>query len=114
MDQCVIGFAKFPIGARVRHRQYGFRGVVFDVDPVFSNTDEWYRSIPSDIRPAKNQPFYHLFAEHDDQSPYVAYVSEQNLVGDDSDVQQIDHPGIGATFEGLKDGRYVMPQGRLH
>ena len=72
--------AKFMIGEQVRHRIYGFRGVVFDVDPEFSNTDEWYQSIPPESRPRKDQPFYHLFAESTEQSPYVAYVSEQNLV----------------------------------
>ena len=67
----------------VRHRVYPFRGVIFDVDPTFSNTEEWYRSIPQDVRPSKDQPFYHLLAENED-SAYVAYVSEQNLVPDDT------------------------------
>lgn len=75
--------AKFSIGQVVRHRIYPFRGVIFDVDPVFANTEEWYQSIPEDVRPAKNQPFYHLLAENDD-TDYIAYVSEQNLLPDES------------------------------
>ena len=75
--------AKFAIGDVVRHRVFPFRGVVFDVDPEFANTEEWWNSIPAEIRPSKDQPFYHLFAENE-ESEYVAYVSEQNLVPDDS------------------------------
>ncbi len=74
--------AKFGIGQVVKHRIYPFRGVIFDADPVFSNTEEWWRSIPAEIRPSKDQPFYHLYAENAD-SQYIAYVSEQNLLPDD-------------------------------
>lgn len=98
--------AKYTIGEQVRHRIYGFRGVVFDVDPEFSNTDEWYQSIPPESRPRKDQPFYHLFAESTEQSPYVAYVSEQNLVPDKDD-DPISHPEMVEYFDGLEDGRYV-------
>ena len=65
-------FAKYNLGQIVRHRKHPFRGVVFDVDPEFANTEEWYESIPEDSRPAKEQPFYHLLAEHDHRF-YVAY-----------------------------------------
>jgi heat shock protein HspQ len=75
--------AKFGIGQVVKHRIYPFRGVIFDVDPIFSNTEEWWRSIPAEVRPIKEQPFYHLYAENED-SQYVAYVSEQNLMSDES------------------------------
>lgn len=75
--------AKFNIGAVVRHRIYPFRGIIFDVDPVFNNTEEWWLAIPEEVRPAKDQPFYHLLAENQD-TEYVAYVSEQNLVPDTS------------------------------
>ena len=77
--------AKFPIGLPVRHRIYGFRGVIFDVDAEFNNTEEWYGSIPEEVRPRKDQPFYHLFAETAERQPYIAYVSEQNLVAEDGD-----------------------------
>ena len=94
--------AKFQIGQVVRHRVYPFRGVIFDVDPSFSNTEEWYRSIPKDVRPDKDQPFYHLLAENAD-TEYIAYVSEQNLVPDASD-EPLRHPQVGELFEDLKNG----------
>lgn len=96
--------AKFNIGQIVRHRKFPFRGVVFDVDPEFSNTDEWWESIPEDIRPVKEQPFYHLLAENE-QAYYVAYVSEQNLVLDKSG-KPLNHPGVSTIFGELSDGKY--------
>ncbi|WP_244644537.1 heat shock protein HspQ [Azorhizobium oxalatiphilum] len=84
--------AKFRIGEVVRHRHFPFRGVVFDVDPVFDNTEEWYQSIPEEIRPRKDQPFYHLLAENADNE-YVAYVSEQNLELDTSN-EPVRHPRV--------------------
>ena len=97
--------AKFRIGDVVRHRLFPFRGVIFDVDPVFANTEEWWQSIPEDVRPSKDQPFYHLFAESE-QGSYVAYVSEQNLVIDTSGVP-VFHPQIQSMFSGVEDGRYI-------
>jgi len=94
--------ARFQIGQVVRHRVYPFRGVIFDVDPTFSNTEEWYRSIPKEARPNKDQPFYHLLAENAD-TEYVAYVSEQNLVPDASD-EPLRHPQVAELFEDLKNG----------
>ena len=96
--------AKFGIGQVVKHRFYPFRGVIFDVDPVFANTEEWWRSIPAEVRPAKEQPFYHLYAENED-SQYVAYVSEQNLVSDESG-EPVRHPQVRETFERTEDGKY--------
>lgn len=98
--------AKYSLGQVVRHKQHPFRGVVFDVDPEFSNTDEWYESIPEDIRPVKEQPFYHLLAEND-QSFYVAYVSEQNLMADCSG-EPVDHPDISEMFGTFHDGVYAV------
>ena len=98
--------ARFGIGAIVRHRVYPFRGVVFDVDPVFNNTEEWWQAIPEEVRPSKDQPFYHLFAENDD-SEYIAYVSEQNLLPDESG-QPLRHPQIGDVLERAGDGSYRM------
>ena len=98
--------AKFEIGQIVRHRVFPFRGVIFDVDPEFSNTEEWWQSIPEDVRPRKEQPYYHLFAEND-QGPYIAYVSEQNLMPD-SEQGPISHPDIGDFFAGIEDGHYVL------
>jgi len=96
--------AKFQIGQIVRHRIYPFRGVIFDVDPVFANTEEWLMSIPEEVRPRRDQPFYHLLAENA-QSSYIAYVSEQNLVPDDSG-KPISHPQVKELFAGLENGRY--------
>ena len=96
--------AKFGIGQIVKHRFYPFRGVIFDVDPVFANTEEWWRSIPAEVRPAKEQPFYHLYAENED-SQYVAYVSEQNLVSDESG-EPVRHPQVSESFERTEDGKY--------
>lgn len=100
----LIGRARFAPGDIVRHRMFDFRGVVFDIDPVFANTDEWYEAIPEEIRPAKEQPYYHLLAENGDSS-YIAYVSQQNLVAD-GDGGPIDHPQIETMFDGLERGRY--------
>ncbi len=85
--------AKFGIGQVVRHRRYPFRGLIYDVDPVFANTEEWWLAIPEDVRPKKDQPFYHLFAENT-ETEYIAYVSEQNLLVDDSQ-EPLRHPQIG-------------------
>ena len=107
-----IAHARFSVGELVRHRLFDFRGVVFDVDPVFANSEEWYQSIPEDIRPPKDQPFYHLLAENSESS-YVAYVSQQNLLPDD-DGEPIDHPAISGIFEGFADGRYRLRRERRH
>jgi heat shock protein HspQ len=100
--------AKYPIGNQVKHRIFGFRGVIFDVDPVFSNSEEWYESIPENVRPKRDQPFYHLFAEAPNKAPYVAYVSEQNLIEDDEQGEPINHPEIEDFFEDFIDGRFVL------
>ncbi|MDX1711152.1 MAG: heat shock protein HspQ [Rhodovibrionaceae bacterium] len=100
-----IRTAKFQIGDIVRHRVFPFRGVIFDVDPVFSNTEEWWLSIPEEIRPRKDQPFYHLLAENE-ETTYEAYVSEQNLVPDGSG-KPVTHPDVTNFFVGLEDGRYT-------
>ncbi len=97
--------AKFEIGQVVKHRVYPFRGVIFDVDPTFSNTEEWWDSIPEDVRPKKDQPFYHLLAEND-TSYYVAYVSEQNLVRDKSG-DPVEHPEVEAMFSDLDGDKYT-------
>ena len=98
--------AKFSLGQVVRHRVHSFRGVIFDVDPQFNNTEEWWEAIPEDVRPAKDQPFYHLLAENDDNS-YIAYVSQQNLEADDED-EEVRHPAIPQIFEAYREGRYIL------
>jgi heat shock protein HspQ len=96
--------AKFALGQVVRHRVYAFRGVVFDIDPVFNNTEDWWLAIPAEIRPVKDQPFYHLLAENA-ETEYIAYVSEQNLLPDESG-EPLRHPQIGDYFVEEEDGRY--------
>ncbi|MBC8451747.1 MAG: heat shock protein HspQ, partial [Rhodospirillaceae bacterium] len=100
-----IRTAKFQIGQIVKHRIHPFRGVIFDVDPEFANTEEWWQSIPATNRPRKEQPFYHLLAENA-QGPYIAYVYEQNLVTEQTP-DPVSHPEIGTFFEGLRDDLYI-------
>ena len=107
-----IPLARFAIGEVVRHRLLDFRGVIFDVDPEFANSQEWYEAIPEAMRPSKDQPFYHLLAENMESS-YVAYVSQQNLVSDDSD-EPIDHPAIGTLFDRFDEGRYLLRPEHRH
>jgi heat shock protein HspQ len=107
-----VAHARFALGDIVRHRLFGFRGVIFDVDPVFANSEEWYAAIPEDIRPTKDQPFYHLLAENAEAS-YVAYVSQQNLEPDGSD-EPVDHPAISGLFEPFTDGRYALRREHRH
>ena len=104
--------AKFAIGQVVKHRKYPFRGVIFDVDPVFANTEEWLASIPEEVRPRRDQPFYHLLAENA-QTTYVAYVSEQNLLPDETG-KPVSHPQVPHFFKELRRGLYVSRDRALH
>lgn len=99
-----VGLARFAVGDVVRHKIYPFRGVVFDIDPVFANTDDWWLSIPEPMRPKKNQPFYHLLAENA-ETEYIAYVSEQNLLPDTTGVP-VRHPQVADYFVEDEEGRY--------
>ena len=108
VDGLIHREGKFKIGQVVRHRVYPFRGVVFDVDPTFSNTEDWWESIPEEVRPRKDQPYYHLLAENE-KTHYIAYVSEQNLLADDSG--PVRHPDVAEIFGRLKDGFYTL---RMH
>jgi heat shock protein HspQ len=102
--------ARYGLGQVVRHRLFAFRGIIFDVDPEFANTEEWWESIPQEIRPAKDQPFYHLLAEND-ETEYVAYVSEQNLLPDNSG-EPLRHPQLREMFDETEDGVYRVR--RIH
>lgn len=104
--------AKFHIGQVVRHRLHPFRGVIFDVDPTFSNTEEWWLAIPEEVRPVKDQPFYHLFAENE-ETTYVAYVSEQNLLVDDSG-EPVQHPEVKNYFGERKGDLYTLKEHTGH
>ena len=104
--------AKFAIGQVVRHRIFPFRGVIFDVDPQFNNSEDWWQSIPEDVRPRKDQPYYHLLAEND-QASYVAYVSEQNLLADHSG-EPVGHPHARVLFAGFENGHYRLRPNASH
>ena len=104
--------AKFQLGQVVRHRIYPFRGIIFDVDPVFNSTEEWWESIPEEIRPKKEQPFYHLLAENA-ETEYVAYVSEQNLVIDESNLP-VRHPQAREYFRRDRKGKYRLDKAELN
>ena len=110
-SQRVFRDAKFSLGQIVRHRHFAFRGVIFDVDPVFNNSEDWYQSIPAERRPSKDQPFYHLLAQNAEGGPYEAYVSEQNLVAD-SENGPVTHPMIDVMFERQSGDRYVLRASR--
>jgi heat shock protein HspQ len=107
-----IAHARFSIGDVVRHRLFDFRGVVFDIDPVFANSEEWYQAIPEEARPAKDQPFYHLLAENAEAS-YIAYVSQQNLESDAS-AEPVDHPAIAGLFDRFDGARYRLRREHRH
>ena len=107
-----IRIAKYKIGQVVKHRLYPFRGVVFDIDPEFDNTEEWWESIPADARPSKDQPFYHLFAENA-ETEYIAYVSEQNLLPDTSD-KPLRHPQVSEVFVQDDSGAYRPRNSQLN
>jgi heat shock protein HspQ len=104
--------ARFAIGDVVRHKLFDFRGVVFDIDPVFANSEEWYEAIPEEVRPRRDQPFYHLMAENEDAS-YIAYVSQQNLEAD-GDSGPVDHPGLSQLFDEYAKGRYRLRRRLTH
>ena len=104
--------AKFKIDQVVKHRVFSFRGVVFDIDPVFNNTEEWYEAIPAEVRPHKDQPFYHLFAENA-ETEYIAYVSEQNLLPDTTG-EPLRHSQVSEVFERDEQGSYKPRNSLMH
>ena len=112
VDAPPVAEARFAIGDIVRHRLFDFRGVVFDIDPVFANSEEWYNAIPTEVRPSRDQPFYHLLAENSESS-YVAYVSQQNLL-DDAAAGPVDHPSVDQLFEDFADGHYRLRRQLRH
>ncbi|WP_310620002.1 heat shock protein HspQ [Flexibacterium corallicola] len=107
-----IRSAKFHIGQVVKHRLYPFRGVIFDVDPTFDNTEEWWEAIPEDVRPSKDQPFYHLLAENE-ETEYIAYVSEQNLEQDESG-EPLRNPQLEELFDETENGELIPRDVDIH
>jgi heat shock protein HspQ len=109
-ERTIARVARFQIGQVVKHRVYPFRGVIFDVDPEFANTEEWWLAIPASVRPRKDQPFYHLLAENAERT-YVAYVSEQNLLPDETG-KPVGHPQVAELFGELRGGTYALRRPR--
>jgi heat shock protein HspQ len=105
-------FPKFAVGQVVKHRKFPFRGIIFDIDPVFANTEEWWQSIPEEVRPRKDQPFYHLLAENA-ETEYIAYVSEQNLLLDTSG-EPLRHPEVDEMFVRAGNGAYLSRSVRIN
>ena len=101
--------ARYALGQVVRHRIFPFRGIIFDVDPIFANTEEWWLSIPEEVRPSKEQPFYHLLAQNA-ETEYVAYVSEQNLLPDETG-EPLRHPLLNDVFDQDEGGAYRIRAG---
>ena len=102
--------AKFKLGVVVKHKKFNFRGIIFDVDPIFNNRDEWLERIPEDRRPSKDQPFYHVLAENEDKTVYIAYVSQQNLE-EDEEKNPFTHPSVKLIFDGKDtEGNYIIKQ----
>ena len=108
----IIRKTQFSIGQVVRHRVYPFRGVIIDVDPEFNSSEEWWQSIPEEVRPRKDQPYYHLLAENE-ATAYEAYVSEQNLLIDDSGVP-VNHPEVAEVFGEFLGDSYAVPSSNRH
>ncbi len=98
--------AQFFIGQQVTHRLFEYRGLVFDVDPVFSGTEEWYDTMAKS-KPPKDAPWYHVLVHEADHTTYVA---ERNLIAFDG-VDYIDHPLLPAFFDGFQDGVYQPKRG---
>jgi heat shock protein HspQ len=104
--------AKFQLGQVVRHRVFPFRGVIFDVDPRFRPTESKWRAVPEESPPSRDEPFYHLYADNG-QSCYIAYVSEQNLLPDETG-EPVEHPAAEVLFQAFEDGAYRLPPHARH
>ncbi|MGH7930242.1 MAG: heat shock protein HspQ [Candidatus Binatia bacterium] len=95
--------AAFSIGQIVHHKLFGYRGVIFDVDPQFLGTDEWYETVAGS-RPPRNRPWYHVLV---DGQPAQTYVAERNLEPDESR-EPVEHPLLDHYFKTLENGVYSL------
>jgi len=93
--------SRFHIGQLVVHQRFDYRGVVYDVDPVFMLSDEWYDEV-AETRPPKDEPWYHVLVDGGDVETYVA---ERNLLALNDD-EPISHPEIETHFRQFDHGRY--------
>ena len=99
MDQ---NAAKFHVGQRVIHLKFNYRGVIFDVDPEFAGTEEWYEAMARS-RPPKDRPWYHVLV---DKADHTTYVAERHLASDTTGLP-INHPLVGSLFSGIRNGVYI-------
>ncbi len=97
--------AKFEVGQIIHHKLFDYAGVIFDVDPVFSGTDEWYEAVAKS-RPPKDAPWYHVLVHESAQTTYVA---ERNLEASE-EPQRIVHPFMDSLFGRLEGRRYIPKQ----
>ena len=97
--------AKFYIGQIILHNRFGYRGVIYGVDPEFSNSEEWYEQVASS-RPPKDRPWYHVMV---DKSEATTYVAERHLESSE-DTQQIEHPQLGLFFHQYDLKRYFLKE----
>ena len=93
--------AKFRIGQVVRHLRFGYVGVVFDIDPVFSGTEDWYEQVARS-RPPKDKPWYHVLV---DGAAHTTYVAERHLEPGPTR-KPIEHPLLDRFFDKFSDGFY--------
>lgn len=101
----MIQHARFRIGQIIHHRLFDYRGVIFEVDPEFSLTDEWYDQVARS-RPPRDKPWYHVLV---DGASHSTYVAEQNL-DDSSDLAEIRNPAVADYFSGFENGYYLSRQ----
>ncbi len=99
--------ASFYIGQVIKHQKYGYRGVIFDVDPIFSSSDEWYQMMAKS-KPPKDRPWYHVLV---DCGSHTTYVAERHLAADNEGAP-ISHPLVNQYFSKFKDGQYISEVAR--
>ena len=93
---------QFIIGQVVRHVLFDYRGVIFDVDPCFSGTEEWYEQVARS-KPPKDKPWYHVMVNDE---PHTTYVAERHLEVDPSR-GPIKHILLGTVFGSFRNGVYI-------
>ncbi|MDX1584419.1 MAG: heat shock protein HspQ [Thermoanaerobaculia bacterium] len=98
--------ANFYVGQIVHHKLFDYRGIIYDVDPVFSGSDSWYEEVAKS-RPPKDRPWYHVLV---DGASHTTYVAERNLEPADDEQAPIDHPLFGELFRPDENGEWVPQQ----
>lgn len=94
---------RFRAGQIVRHLKFGYRGVVYSVDPQFALGEDWYEQVARS-RPPKDAPWYHVLV---DAAAHTTYVAERHLAPAE-DTSQITHPLLGEYFSGYDGSAYRL------